>query len=144
MNDPAESSKIIRAHRVYLSELAREIIGEGNDDIVLSSPIPREDDDQPRTIPVSTVDQALRRQVRPAKKDAKSKIKTAPFTPHDLRRTAGTLLAEAGCSQFLIGQRLNHTNASVTGIYNRYAYDKEIIEIANQLKGLLRAILRGK
>jgi integrase len=53
----------------------------------------------------------------------------APWTPHDLRRTAATLMAEAGVSPFIIGHVLNHasvTRATVTGrVYDRYDYGRE-------------------
>lgn len=48
-----------------------------------------------------------------------------PFTPHDLRHTAATHMAHMGISEFDIGKVLNHTNQSITGVYNHYAYDKE-------------------
>lgn len=47
------------------------------------------------------------------------------FTPHDLRRTASTLMASLGVDERVISEILNHANASVTGIYNRYRYFKE-------------------
>lgn len=47
------------------------------------------------------------------------------FTPHDLRRTAGTLMASLGVDTKIISVVLNHADNSVTGIYNRYRYWKE-------------------
>jgi integrase len=42
---------------------------------------------------------------------------------HDLRRTVGSWLAQAGNSLHLIGRVLGHTNASTTAIYARFAQD---------------------
>ncbi len=46
--------------------------------------------------------------------------KMAPFTPHDLRRTMATKLRELGVSRDDLKLILNHADASVTGIYDRY------------------------
>ncbi len=65
-----------------------------------------------------------------------------PFTSHDLRRTVATRLAEAlgfGGEQ-LIRRVLGHSDGSVTAIYNRYGYVREMracLEAwANELLGL--------
>jgi len=42
---------------------------------------------------------------------------------HDLRRTVGSWLAQAGNSLHLIGRVLNHSNSSTTAIYARFAQD---------------------
>ena len=42
---------------------------------------------------------------------------------HDLRRTVGSWLAQAGNSLHLIGRVLNHTNASTTQAYARFRED---------------------
>lgn len=47
------------------------------------------------------------------------------FTPHDLRRTASTMMASLGVDTKTISEVLNHADGSVTGIYNRYRYWKE-------------------
>jgi integrase len=45
-----------------------------------------------------------------------------PWTIHDLRRTAATEMARLGVSRFIISKVLNHSDRSVTGIYDRHAY----------------------
>ena len=42
---------------------------------------------------------------------------------HDLRRTVGSWLAQSGNSLHLIGRVLNHSNASTTQVYARFAED---------------------
>ena len=42
---------------------------------------------------------------------------------HDLRRTVGSWLAQSGNSLHLIGRVLNHSNASTTAVYARFAQD---------------------
>lgn len=46
----------------------------------------------------------------------------APWTVHDLRRTAATEMGRLGVSRFIIGKVLNHSDRSVTGIYDRHSY----------------------
>lgn len=43
---------------------------------------------------------------------------------HDLRRTVGSWLAQAGNSLHLIGRVLNHSNPSTTAVYARFAQDQ--------------------
>lgn len=47
------------------------------------------------------------------------------FTPHDLRRTLRTRLAEAGISDIVAERVLGHKLQGVLGIYNRHGYDTE-------------------
>lgn len=42
------------------------------------------------------------------------------FTPHDLRRTAATLLRKTGTRTETLKKILNHTSGSVTDIYDHY------------------------
>ena len=46
----------------------------------------------------------------------------APWTIHDLRRSAASHMARLGISQFVIARCLNHANTGVTATYNRYEY----------------------
>lgn len=47
------------------------------------------------------------------------------FTIHDLRRTASTLLHEAGWPSDVVEKALNHTIGGVRGIYNRAEYESQ-------------------
>ncbi len=47
------------------------------------------------------------------------------FTPHDLRRTAATFMAQAGEMDEVIDAVLNHAKQGVIKVYNQYRYDKE-------------------
>jgi integrase len=62
-----------------------------------------------------------------------------PWTPHDLRRTVATRIAEqlgVGGEQ-LIKRVLGHADGSVTAIYNRYGYVKEMRAVLEQWAGEL-------
>lgn len=62
------------------------------------------------------------------------RIRTSAGVPdvrlHDLRRTVGSWLAQAGNSLHLIGRVLNHSNQSTTAIYARFGQDhvREVLE----------------
>ncbi len=47
------------------------------------------------------------------------------FTPHDLRRTLRTRLAELGVSDIVAERVLGHKLQGILGIYNRHSYDAE-------------------
>lgn len=49
----------------------------------------------------------------------------APFTIHDMRRTASTLLHEKGFASDVIEKALNHTIGGVRGVYNRAEYSEQ-------------------
>lgn len=45
-----------------------------------------------------------------------------PFTPHDLRRTATTMLYELGYPSDVVEKALNHTIRGIRGVYNKAEY----------------------
>lgn len=47
------------------------------------------------------------------------------FSPHDVRRSVATGLAELGFSRFVIGRILNHKEGGITRVYDRASYDRE-------------------
>ena len=62
------------------------------------------------------------------------------FTPHDLRRTASTILNEKGYSPDWIEKCMNHLPPGVRGVYNRAQYGEQrrkmLQEWADYLEGL--------
>jgi integrase len=63
----------------------------------------------------------------------------AGFTPHDFRRTAATGLSVLGFPRLIVQNVLNHTDTSVTSIYDRYNYDKEKREALTKWAEMLLA-----
>ena len=65
------------------------------------------------------------------------------FTPHDLRRTASTILNEKGYSPDWIEKCMNHLPPGVRGVYNRAQYGEQrrkmLQEWADYLEGLKNA-----
>lgn len=69
----------------------------------------------------------------------------APWTPHDLRRSAATGIEEVGVSPFIVGHVLNHVSATkstiTSRVYARYDYAKEKREAldlwADRISGII-------
>lgn len=113
---PVHKTKNGKEHRVYLSDLALSLIGEKNVSrfVFPSKPRRKQEKDQPLSHNAFT--QAIRRH---------NSFGVAPFTGHDLRRTAGTHISSLGYDRTILQKILNHTDGSVTAVYDRYSYDKE-------------------
>lgn len=128
-------------HRVYLSKLALELIGD-KEGYKFPSPLIKLDENDkpiPKHIDENAVAYAIRRNIKDykprraikgetismvkVKEDRKMNIEH--FTPHDLRRTCSTRLAELGFKDEVNDAILGHAKKGVIGIYNRYKYDRE-------------------
>lgn len=119
---PKERSKNKLPNRTYLTSLA---MGSLAPDIEREWAFP-----SPRTgkpMATSTLDHAMRRfQDRDKEYTKKFGLWKHPlFTPHDLRRTCSTHLAELDVLDEVNDAILNHKKPGMTGIYNRYKYDRQ-------------------
>lgn len=63
------------------------------------------------------------------------------FTPHDLRRTCASHLAAVDVDRFIISRVLNHVDREITGVYDRYGYDKQKRRALESWDCKLRAII---
>jgi len=127
---PAERTKNGKEHRVFLNKIALELIGETKDKgFVFPS---QNRDEQP--VNQKSFSHALRKKMS-LFEDVEY------FTAHDLRRTAATHMAELGHGVY-VGKVLNHTDQTITAIYDRYTYDKEkklaLSAWGRKLEGLIR------
>ncbi|MGF6963009.1 integrase [Paraburkholderia sp. WC7.3g] len=52
-------------------------------------------------------------------------IPVTGWTPHDLRRTARTMLGAMGCSNDVAEEIIGHIKPGIVGVYNLYEYDSE-------------------
>jgi len=115
-----ERSKNGLPHRVPLSKLARTLLERarvlGKDSAYVFPARTREGrPDAP--IPYGVVDYALRR--------TREQLELAPFTPHDLRRTAASCMTGAGVPRLVVQKILNHAERGITAVYDRHSYDQE-------------------
>lgn len=136
---PVARSKNKQAHRVYLSDAALRLI-DGRDGYIFNSSIR---DDKP--VEVRTLTSSIKRNLpHTPRSQVVDKLKIRHFVPHDLRRTAATLLAELGVPGDIIDRVQNHITkqkAGVAHIYNRYSYDKEKQLALEALSAKLNEIL---
>jgi integrase len=108
---PAERTKSRRAHLVPLAPTAIDLLARlpRTGTFVMSVDGSR---------PISTFSRGKRRIDHHAPM-------LAPWTLHDLRRSAATGLARLGVARFVISRILAHSDREVTGIYDRYEYLSE-------------------
>jgi len=112
---PVSISKNSRAHWVYLTDAAKSQL-----------PLPK--------CTPTNIQAWLRRLLN------KHKIKPR-FTPHDLRRTAATRMADSGVEPFIVERVLNHTLEGVMAVYNRAEYAEERINAANILENHIKEVV---
>jgi integrase len=67
-----------------------------------------------------------------------------PWTLHDLRRTASSLMARAGVRPDHAEQTLGHTIKGVAGVYNRHEYREEKAQALRMLATLIDEIVSGQ
>ena len=119
---PKERMKRRNPHNVYLSSQALDFLialktFAGGSEYVLPS---RYDTDQPMSS--ATLNQVLTLTFQLAQKEGKP---LAKFGPHDLRRTASTLLHEAGYNTDWIEKCLAHEQKGVRAVYNKAEYREQ-------------------
>lgn len=147
-------------HRVYLSDLALEMLGDF-DGYAFPSPANKTDENgkivRYTHIDENAVAYAVRRNLknyqprRPITGDKVKMVKVAEdrkmeidhFTPHDLRRTCSTRLAGLGFRDEINDAILGHVKSGVIGIYNRHKYDKEKQAGMEAIEQKIRYIISG-
>ncbi len=55
----------------------------------------------------------------------RTRLSVTHWSPHDLRRTARTMLAGLGCPNDVAESILGHVQPGIQGVYNIHTYDKE-------------------
>lgn len=147
---PAEvAGKNEREHRVYLTDKALELIGNGKGYIFLS------ERGKKGHISENSLSQAINRGYltddvvkvvgnRNFKARKERYFGMKPWSPHDLRRTARTNMARVGVLDEVAEEVVNHTKPGVVGVYNKYRYDKEKKDALIKWEELLIEILKSK
>ncbi|EHZ8345879.1 tyrosine-type recombinase/integrase [Escherichia coli] len=119
---PKERMKRRNPHLVFLSRQAMDILialktFAGGSDYILPS---RYDSDAPMSS--ATMNRVMTLTYKAAQKEGQSLVK---FGPHDLRRTASTLLHEAGYNTDWIEKCLAHEQKGVRAVYNKAEYREQ-------------------
>ncbi len=76
----------------------------------------------------------------PATERVRTLMGVRDWTPHDLRRTASTLMGRLKVTRFIIDRVLNHTDATVGGIYDRFTYTEERMDAVTKLGAHVAAL----
>jgi integrase len=131
---PAEYSKNNLPHRVPLSGLALDILSDmkkisGDNTWVFPSKVKRCEH-------LGCVQKAAL--------TVREKSGVPDFRPHDLRRTAASLMTGMGISRLTVSKILNHVETGVTRVYDRYSYDTEKRIALDKWARRLEQILTGK
>lgn len=74
----------------------------------------------------------------------RARLPVTHWSPHDLRRTARTLLAALGCPDAVGETILGHMLPGVLGVYNQHTYDAERVEWLKRLSDHLEALAAGQ
>jgi len=169
---PSERAKNGKTHRVYLTPLALELIGPKdvlNEEtgetepkgFIFPSPV-KKSKSQPSKEPQSIGDTALAVSVgrnlafpltdkegnqlfdKDGKPATENRLEIEHFTPHDLRRTAATFMAQMGFMDEIIDAVLNHAKKGVIKVYNQYRYDKEKQQALEAWERKLNSMISSK
>lgn len=129
---PPKRAKNGKAHRVYLTNLAFEVINGAIQSAKQPSDIPKDKEYSGFVFP--SPHRAKEQSINPSAlavavgrnlaQDA-NKFNLEHFTPHDLRRTAATFMAESGEMDEVIDAILNHAKQGIIKVYNQYRYSRE-------------------
>jgi integrase len=168
-NIPAERAKNGKAHRVPLPARATELIEQATVEIKSALeiplnqeysgfifPVPRRNKD--RSMDGHSMSIAIARNLAWPVTDPQGKplfnakgepatenrIGVEKFTPHDLRRTAATRMAESGEMDEVIDAILNHAKQGIIKVYNQYRYDKEKQAALDSWGRKLHSIITGE
>jgi integrase len=124
---PGERTKNGKGHLVPLSSLAREILKD----------IPQIGE----LVFRSRTDTPLQGWNKPVKRLLCEPIE--PWRLHDLRRTFATHLRSLGVDRLVVSKLLNHAEAGITHIYDRYSADPEKSAAVERWANRLREIISG-
>jgi len=135
----ADATKAGRGHVVPLSPLAVRILGA----VPRKAGSPYVFTTEGKT-PISGFSRAKARiETVIAKQRKAAKLDPLPqWGVHDLRRTAATEMGRLGVARFIVSKVLNHSDRTVTGVYDRHEYVPEkraaLEAWASYLEGLVR------
>ncbi len=129
---PAERAKNGKVHRVYLASMAKELISRAIETVKQIRDIPEDQTYNGFVFPCPH--QIKEQSINPTALAVavgrnliadNNKFGLEHFTPHDLRRTAATFMAESGEMDEVIDAILNHAKQGIIKVYNQYRYAKE-------------------
>jgi integrase len=122
-----KGTKNKRIHRVFLPAPARDIIADiGADGFVFGGV---------RGGPVVALDRTMR--------EICKALDVPPATPHDLRRTHGTLIASLNFGTEMMNRIQNHAMGGIGAVYNRYDHAAEKQHIMEAVAAKIMRLVDG-
>ena len=115
-------TKNAQTHRVWLPQAAREIVGDGGSGFVF---------------PRAHLDAEMRKLC--ASLGIAEKI-----TPHDLRRTHGTMVTRLGFGRDAMNRIQNHREGGIADVYDRHGYEVENVQVMEAVAERIVAIAEGR
>jgi len=136
---PAEHMKMRRVHRVPIVGRARAIVEARQDggEFLFPSPLPDRHIEQ-KALGVAVHFHSPSSETRPTIERRRCPVDE--WAPHDLRRTAATLLGDLGCPFEVIEAILAHKLPGVSGTYNRSEYAEQKFHWLTKLNEHIDAI----
>jgi integrase len=122
-------TKNAQSHRVWLPQSAQDLIAEVSDattGFVFANS---------RGGPIDRLDDAMR--------DACKKIGAERATPHDLRRTHGTMVTRLGFGRDAMNRVQNHREGGIASVYDRHQYGEENRRIMEAVASGIMAMVEG-
>lgn len=133
---PASRAKSGKAHVVPLSDLALELLKDMASASQGDFVFPGARENSP--LSAYSVSQGMRKSLKALK------LADNPATPHDLRRSFASGLAELGFPRLTVSKLLNHREGGITAVYDRYAYAEEMRTAMQAWGARLVEIVSGK
>ena len=160
---PAERSKNKKAHRVFLTDTALDLIGslkkidkDTGKEVDKGFIFPCTNLKKVQPMGRLSISQAVWRNLaspvlvngkpvfdKKGEPVTENKLGVADFTPHDLRRTAATFISQLGFMDEVIDAVLNHTKQGIIRTYNLNRYDKEKQLALESWERKLKSIITG-
>jgi integrase len=166
---PAERAKNKKTHRVFLTEMALELINQSIERVRLIREIPPEEEYSGYIFPTPhrskeqsidplavaiavgrnlafplTDDKGSQLYTKEGKPATENRTGIQKWTSHDLRRSAATFMAQFGEMDEVIDAVLNHAKQGVIKVYNQYRYDDEKQAAMVELEYKITCIINGE
>lgn len=116
-----------QSHRIWLPKAVRALIGQGTTGFVFAGP---------RGRAVYGLDIAMR--------SICGRLGIERATPHDLRRTFGSLVTGLGHGRQAMDRILNHADNSIGSVYDRHGYAEENKRIMESVASRIIALAEGR
>jgi integrase len=110
-------------HRIWLPHVVQKLIGKGETGFVFAN---------------------AARDLSDSMRDICAKLKAERCTPHDLRRTHGTMVTSLGFGRDIMNRIQNHKEGGIGDVYDRHSYGDEIRRTMEAVANKVMALVDGR